>query len=324
MSQFFEGKKEGTQPVPKLFFKYLLQIYKTEKESSPIYFKLLFHAFSTAYEINVELIYQFVILAIQIIGFNLNEILIFFKITKLIIPEADLSLNQSQEILLAVLEVLTDIKTDLKCTIKEVCFSDFLKNLLIEVLQFNSPSVTSYKIIIKILAIEPLLVQSLTEETIRYAMLADNTGYCKEYNDLIISIFDTYLRLHRIESLVSKMVEALSSGLHVQNTPIKPLYVFRGKIDITENEIKPDYEVGKILTKEILECFSKCICHLASWQVINVFKTLLHFLNQVLENIDNTENGKWNAHFGIPSRIKRVSICCFRKPSALYLRSDSR
>lgn len=218
--------------------------------------------------------------------------MIFFKGSKLKISNEEVSLRQSQEILLAVLEVLTDLKIDLKCTLKDTTLSDFLKNLLIEFLYFNNPSVTSYKIFTTILSIEPLLVLSLTEETVCYAMLADNTNKCKEYNELILTIFDTYSRLHRIESLVSKMVEALSDGLHGVSSKINSLYVFNGVLDAPNCETTVDFKVERIMTQEILDSFSKSICQLASWQVINVFKTLLYFLNQVLENIDDTLNGK--------------------------------
>lgn len=292
MSQFFEQTKVEKQQIPKQFFKQLLQIYKTEKEFSPVYFRLLFHAFSTAYDNDFDLIYQFFIILIHIIGFDLNQKVLYFKVSKLTIPNEDISLKQSQEILLSIVEVMTELKIDLKCSIKDLTLSDFLKNLLVEFLYFNNPSVASYKIFTKILTIDPVVIQSLTEETLCFAMLADNTDHCKEYNDLILFIFDTYVRLHRVESLVSKMVEALNNGLHGQVTKINSLYMFRGSVDTVICKTLPDFNVEDILTKEILECFSKSICQLASWQVINVFKTLLHYLNEVLENINNADNGK--------------------------------
>lgn len=292
INYFFNGTKAEKQPFPKLFVKYLLQIYRNEKDLTSIHYKLLFHAFSTAYENDFDLVYKFFTLIVQIIGFDLNEKMIFFKASKLKIASDDISLTKSQEILLAVLEVLKDSKIDLKCTLKDTTFSDFLKNLLIEFLYFNNPSINSYKIFIRILSIEPLLIQSLTEETVCYAMLVDNTNKCKEYNNLILSIFDTYARLHRIESLVSKMVEALNNGLHGHSSKINSLYVFNGVLDAPNCEKTVDLQVERILSKEILDSFSKSICQLASWQVINVFKTLLHFLNQVLANIDHILNGR--------------------------------
>lgn len=292
MTYFFVGTKDETQPVAKLLFKFLIQIYKNEKETSPVLYKLLFHAFSTAYENDFDLIYQFFILIVQIIGFDLTEKLISFKGSRLKIPSDDISFKQSQQILLAILDVLSESKTNLKCAVKELTFSDFLKNILIEFLHFNTPSLTSYKIFTKILSIEPLVIQSLTEETLCYAMLTDNTNHFKEYNDLIVSIFDTYSRLHRIESLVSKMVEGLNNRLHGLNTKINSMYFFRGQIDINNSETVMEIQVENILTSEILTCFSKCICQLASWQVINVFKTLLHYLNKFLETIDNTDSGR--------------------------------
>lgn len=292
MTYFFDGTKDETQLVAKILFKCLIQIYKNKEETSPVLYKLLFHAFSTAYENDFDLIYQLFIIIVQIIGFDLTEKLISFKGSQLKILSDDISFKQSQQILLTILGVLSDTKTNLKCTLKELTFSDFLKNILIEFLHFNNPSPTSYNIFTKILSIEPLVVQSLTEETLCYAMLTDNTDHFKEYNDLIVSIFDTYSRLHRVESLVSKMVEGLNNRLHGLNTKINSMYVFRGAIDVNNSETIMEIQVENILTTEILTCFSKCICQLASWQVINVFKTLLHFFNKVLETIDNTDSGR--------------------------------
>lgn len=292
MTYFFEGTKDETHPIAKLFFKFLIQIYKNAKETSPVIYRLLFHSFSTAYENDFKLIYQFFILIVQIIGFDLTEKLISFKGSRLKISNEDISFKQSQQILLAILEILSDSKITLKCTVKELTFSDFVKNILIEFLYFNKSSVISYKIVTKLLNVEPLVIQSLTEETLCYAMLSDNTDHVKEYNELVVSIFDTYSQLHRVESLVSKMVEGLNNGLHGDNLKINSLYFFRGEVEVDNSERLMELQVENILTTEILNCFSRSICQLASWQVINVFKTLLHFLNRILETSVNTDSGR--------------------------------
>lgn len=289
LGEFFEGKNKEKQVIPRTVIKYLLQTYKANKETCHIYFKLFYHAFSTAYETDNSLVYQFFLIIIHLIGFDLSDKLISSKVN---IPSDKLSLKQSQDILLVLLEVLTEIKTDMDCTVKELSFRDFLKNLLIEFLHFDNPSITSYKIFIKILSIEPILIQYLTEETLCYAMLANNEDSYNEYNNLIKSIFEIYVRLHRVEGLVSKMIEGLNNGLHGKITKINSMYKFRGTFDVNISNKRSDFQVENILTVEILESFSKSLLELASWQIVNVFKTLLHFLEQVLKNIDDIENGE--------------------------------
>lgn len=290
LTQFFDGKNEEKekQQLPKQFFKSLLQLYK--KKHAALYFKLFFDAFSRAYENDFTLIYQFFVTIIQIIGFDLNDKVIFHKTSKLNISNEDLSLRHSTKILLSILEVMIHVKIDSNVLIKNISMSNFLKNLFIEFLYFNQPCKITYDIFLKMLTTDPLIIQSVTEETIGFAMLTNNSDCTFEYNKLITSIFDTYSRLHRVESLISKMIGVLDKNLHEESSKINSLYAFRGKINLNKNRERTDINVEQVLTKEILECFGKSIEQLASWQVVNVFKTLVHFLNQVLRNIDNTEN----------------------------------
>ncbi|KAJ8972405.1 hypothetical protein NQ317_010328 [Molorchus minor] len=159
----------------------------------------------------------------------------------------ELSLKKSQRILLELLDVFSHINNQLDIKVNEESFTEFLRNILKQLLFLKTPSSTSYKIFMKAIIIDPVVIEPMIDSIIRYAMTADNREQKEDYESLIIAVFDVYSKLHRIESLVAKIVSTLRS-------------------------------------------FSTCVCNLASWQVINVFKTLLYYLNKHLSCINKVEN----------------------------------
>ncbi|XP_018577936.1 uncharacterized protein LOC108916212 [Anoplophora glabripennis] len=290
IDHFFEDLKLEKKIIPKYLIKYMLNTYKTNQDAMLIY-KIIFHAFCAAYYQDFELIYKFLILLVHITGFNLKDKLILAKTTKLDLPKSELSLIKSQEIILVLLEVLSENKNDLNIKINDVTFTEFIRNILKQLLYFNTPSTTSYKIFLKSIAIDPLSIEPITDDIIIYTMISDKHKHSEYYEIFNINIFDIYSKLRRIEHFISKMVHTLNNYFNGQRKILEEVYKFNGEIDseevIMEGEnIKTDH----IFTEKILQQFSRCICNLASWQIINVFKTLLHQLHQILNDIDKNDH----------------------------------
>ncbi|KAJ8949966.1 hypothetical protein NQ318_002374 [Aromia moschata] len=294
VQKFFEDNKTEKPTVPKTLFKHLLNFYKDDTEKAKVKYKLILHALCKAYEADFNLSYKFVILLVHIIGFDLKDKLIFYKGSKLEIPVPEISLSKSQEIMLELLDILCRTNVKMDCSVKELMFSEFIRNILRQLLYLNTPSDTCYHIFIKAIVIDPVVIEPIIDGLICYTMTADNRKQETEYENLIVSIFEVYSKLHRIENLIAKLVSSLYDKFNGATIALKEIYEFRGQCDIDSRDIKAKhFKIDNILTKKILEYVSTCICNLASWQVINVFKTLLHYLKKHLSCIDITGNEDW-------------------------------
>ncbi|RZC42407.1 uncharacterized protein BDFB_000322, partial [Asbolus verrucosus] len=87
------------------------------------------------------------------------------------------------------------------------------------------------------------------------------------------------------------MIPTLKSG--IENPQLnETVYAFKGSLE--NHEINSEYNVDDILPKTVLKYFTNCIINLASWQVINLFKTLLYHLSKSVEELPELkgENGK--------------------------------
>lgn len=284
---FFEDMKLEKKTIPKSLFKYILQSYK--KQDSKYTYKIILHAFCAAYVTDFELVYKFFVLLIHSTGFNLKDKLILANTAKLDLPKSELSLIKSQEIILVLLEVLSENKNDLNAKINNITFTEFIRNIVKQLLFLSTPSTTCYKIFLKTITIDPLLIEPITNDIVIYAMILDNHEHNELYEEFIINIFDIYSKLRRVENFISKMVHALNFYFNGHGKAKKKIYEFNGEIDTEKIIIEEEHiKVSDIFTEKILQHFSKCIYNLASWQVINVFKTLIHQLRHVLNDIDKS------------------------------------
>lgn len=291
---FFQDVKLEKKGFPKSLMKYILQSYRTNQYTTFTY-KIIFHAFCAAYAADFELIYKFFILLVHTAGFNLKDKLILSRTTKLDLPKLELSLIKSQEVILVLLDVLNENKNDLNFEINNVKFTVFIRNIVKQFLFLNTPSSTCYNIFLKAVSIDPLLIEPIIDDIIIYAMISDNHEHKELYELFIINIFDIYSKLRRVENFISKMVHTLNAYFNGYRKALTEVYKFNGEIDTECAVNEGKHKVDGIFTEKILQHFSKCICNLASWQVINVFKTLLHQLRQILDDID--KNGKWMKYF---------------------------
>ncbi|KAJ8922237.1 hypothetical protein NQ315_004174 [Exocentrus adspersus] len=255
ITQFFEDVKIENQKIPKSLFKHLLYVY------------------------------------MHMIGFDLKDELVLSSpnIAALDLPKSELSLIKTQEILLVLFDVLSENNNDLDFEVNKVTFTAFIGNILKQLLYLGKPSNTSYKIFMKATDVDPLLIEPITESIIIYAV-RDGHKQENQYEAFIIHIFRIFSKLRRIENFISKIVNTLYYYFMGSNKVLEEVYAFNGEIDIGGVSLeKEKISAEDIFTDGILQHFSECICNLASWQIINVFKTLLFHMRQTLNEIDKND-----------------------------------
>lgn len=225
------------------------------------------------------------VILIETIGFNVNE---HFNLVQ-IKSSSGLYLDRSLGVLLQLFEVLTTIKTETTTPIQEIPFIEFIRNLLKSVIALTKfPNENCYQIFLRAIQIDPLIIEPMITEILIYIMLNDNSKNAKQYETLMIKIFEVFSKLHRIQNLISKMIPTLKSGF--ENRQLGDgIYKFRGENnDFILN--KTDYNASNMLPESVLNYFTNCVTTLASWQVMNLFKTLLHHLDQSVEGLP--KNGR--------------------------------
>lgn len=267
--------------------KHLIETYDSDETLACTSFKLLFSAFcksSSFYGIH-----RLFIICTEIIGFNTN---LCNGSHKKSLKNTEINLNKSLKILEHILQTINDSKCDLEHKIKETTFSDLIQNLLKSIIFCSKPSSISYNIFNAVIAINPLIIEAIINEIIVYSMLNDNKNQLNEYEQLLISIFDVFAKLHRIPNFIAKAIPTIKSALHGEKF-FSEVYKFRAE----QNEIEEcdDLNSDSILPENVLKSFTKCITNLASWQTINLLKTIVHHFNLAVDDIPNIEEGtKWN------------------------------
>lgn len=224
------------------------------------------------------------IILIDMMGIELKET---FNLPKMKYSVAVINVNQSLQIIKHLSDILSTMKIDLEHEVNNVTFSAFIKNVCRSIMvETKTPHRHCYRICINFIQISPLLVECVIDEIIIYFMLNDNSENAKDYEDLLLKVFETYNRLHRIQSLIYKIIMLLSSK--IDKNAMDSSYVF--KIDVGTPRKEQPLSVDNILPLSVLNYFVECIIYLASWQTINLFKTLLFHLDKAVEDLnDNTE-----------------------------------
>ncbi|XP_028150875.1 uncharacterized protein LOC114344224 [Diabrotica virgifera virgifera] len=265
----FENQQEDESGL-EMLLKHLIKICNSNKKFPEVQFKLVFHALAVAYENDPLLMFKFLVVLLRMTGFDFKDVLsltgVMFK-SELEVTE------RSQRIFLELLDVLEETKLDLRSKIGEVTVTDLLKSIITNSILCYTPSTLNYQLLKKIVILDPTLTQTLTEEILQYIVLANNEGQAEDYELLMLEIFDTFSKLHRIENLVSKIISVLNNYFDAK----------------TEESF--DLKTENVLTKKILDSFSRNIESLASWQVINVFKTFLFSLKKLVGNANGFQSG---------------------------------
>lgn len=265
-------------------FKYFILLYSQE-ELGNFGLKLILEGCFRNFK-NFDSLYKMLIILVDMIGFELKET---FNIHKLVYSVTALNIDQSLRIVNHLSDILSTMKIELGHEVNNVTFSTFLRNLCRSIMvETRVPHRYSYTICVNFIQISPLIVESVIDELIVYFMLNDNSENIKQYEVLLLKIFETYNKLHRIQNLISKMIMVISSEVN-KNTLVSSSYKF--KIDVELLQKQYSLSVDSMLPISVLNYFVESIIYLASWQTFNLFKTLLFHLDKAVENLNNNIEG---------------------------------
>lgn len=240
-------------------------------------YKLLFQSVCNLHNKNFKAIYNFFVFLIHNLGFNVSDA--FHLKSSLRLQNVHLSF--SLEVLADVINILTTQNYALDFIINKLSFSDFLKNILssmMNVAVFSNLQV--YSIIHSVVSINPLIIEQNIFNILGYLMInPHNTSEIQQNcENLMVSIFQVFSKLHRIEKLVSVMIRSVKCKLEANCGQETISYNYVGKNDLKDKALVALPEADSVLSNTVLLAFYNSIISLLSWQVINIFKTLnFHF-----------------------------------------------
>lgn len=289
---FFEEEEGEVPQIPKVFFKKLKLYNELDVKKSQFVLKLLVDAYYEAFSKDFLMVYKFFIILIESFGFNVSA---SFKMNNLHLKllNSQTEWGNSLAKLVIVLEVLSEKKCTLDMKVNNVVFSEFLLNLVKTIIGCagGCSILDVYRVLNCVIAINPLLIESLIDDLLTYIMFSDNQNSKTEYEQLLESIFEVYSKLHRIQKLVFKLVQVVQLKVKSEYKKSDCIYEFVGTA-IKEEATCTQYNVEEILPQRVLVYFSQCVSSLASWQVMNLFKTLMFHLNAfVEEDLKTVANG---------------------------------
>lgn len=257
---------------------------KKKLDLSKFSYRLLFQCVCNLYSSNFKQIYSVFIFLMNSLSFNLARTFNVKNSSRLL----DVYLSFSLAVLKDVINILANRVCVLDCTINQISFSDFLKDVLTAVINLVPTSnLHVYSIIESIISINPLIIEQLIAEVLTYLIINEHsTSEIQEnYEKLMVAIFQVFSKLHRIEKLVSIIIRSLKNKLKNNCKEDKIYYEFLGINDLVEETqiVLPEIEI--VLSDVVLQAFSANMMNLLSWQVINIFKTLNFHFAETLETI---------------------------------------
>lgn len=277
MQQFYENNEDSSSDsLLKHFVKSFVNLCNTSINISVNVLRIYFNSLCSEYKNHPIFIYKFSVVLFQIIGFDISEKFNIEVSEKL---KCNIEFEKSLAIALPIFDLLSCFKIELDLKIGEVSFSQLIQTLILITINVSeSPNKLSLKIIYFCIDIDPLVVDSVISKILQYLMLKKNN--CKvEYIELLTVIFNVFVKLHRIQNLISKMFPVLkeSSDENAGVTNDTSLCADGSPVDV-------EHCIENIFPVEVLHCFSDCITHLASWQIMNLFKTFLYHLKLCVDD----------------------------------------
>lgn len=290
LQQYFgEASSKEELLLPELLFNSFPKFYQLNNDKARLAYKLLFHSYCKAYNNQFQMTFKFFILLLRNLGFDCTKDLKLLNFSK--IQNMDTSLDKSTLILAELLNVLLKNNNTLDFVLHEITFTKFLQNIVLSVIYLVSrPNTTIIDILCTVTSISPLSIEPVIGKILTFIMLANNSSYILKYEQLMISIFQVFAKLHRIEKLISTMLPALKLGLEATVEENHPHYKFRGVNDLKNESPYFKRNVSRIFSQPILKWFSQYITGLASWQVINLIKTFMFHLEYA---VTNTRDGMY-------------------------------
>lgn len=281
MKNIFEDKDtDKLSTIPKLIFESLLTFYKLDLDTAVFSYKAIFYSYCKSYNNDFSMIFKFFLLLLEHLRLVTHEDTRISNSLEFVNAESEKF--QDLAILKELLSVLTTTKNTLNCSVKDITFTDTLRKITITTLQLTDKSCMNdtLKILSNIVAVDPLVIEPIISEILVLIMLSDHSEHQLCYDQLMVSVFEVFAKLHRIQSLISKMVPALKAGLDGTFKSDNLTYDFQ-----SINDKESALRIEDILSKPVLSYFADCITTLASWQVMNLFKTFMFHLNAALETI---------------------------------------
>lgn len=274
-----------------IVFDVISSFYSNQKFSlAKFSYKLLFNCVCNLYNENFSSVYAFLVFLVNNIGFDISN-LYNLKNSRML---NNVDLNFALDVLAEVLNILTNQNSSLNCTISNVTFSDFLKILLSSVMSLTvCPNLHVYRIFHSIIAINPLIIEQIASDILAY-LIINRHDLLHEYEKVIVSTFQVFSKLHRVEKLVHLILQAINEELNGTDKKEKVNFIFLGIIDQAENTTVTLPNVESIFSRTVLQAFSNCIINLHSWQFINIFKTFNFHFSKMLEV---TSEGKLDLNF---------------------------
>ncbi|CAH0548101.1 unnamed protein product [Brassicogethes aeneus] len=283
INKFFDQEATTEKyPVPKAVFKYISNAYENNLIESKALYRLLFDAFCAAYD-KFDVVYKCFILLNVIIGYDVKELYGLKKVSKLSLPST--TITKSNEIFLELLSVLCKHSDSNDFKVNEVTITDLLQKMLVTFMGLTNANSNIYQIFLRVITFNPLIIESIIKPIIVFSMLAENSNHKNDYIQFLTAVFEVFSKLHRTQNFIAKLVPTIKAALEGEQF-VKSEINFAGTLDVSKNQ-DVDFKIENILPQEVLEYFKQCVANLASWQVMNLFKTLLFHLNAAVEELQN-------------------------------------
>lgn len=269
-------------------FEHIALLHNQNQSLAKCAYRLLFQGVCNLYGNNFKEVYKFLVVLLGHLGFYLSETFHFKNVAQLQNIRYDLSF--SLDVIAEVFIILTNHECLLNCTVNNVTFSEFIKSVVLSLTYLAlSPNSKVYSIFHSTVILNPLIIEQIVAEILIYLMIKQHfsTEIKHDYEKFMISIFQVFSKLHRIEKFVSITIQSLKSELEGEFKSEKVRYNFRGTNNLFDKNTVVLPHVQDIFPTTVLNAFSQHVTSLASWQVINIFKTFnYHFTATVELNID--------------------------------------
>lgn len=279
--------------------------------------KLFLQSLWSFYSNNFKEIYKFCVILMYRLGFDVEE---EFHLNNTDILQNDTLLSNSLSVLAEVFAVLSELNCSCDSTVNEISFTNFLKTILLSIMNLTQTPTDVYSIMINIFVINPLIAEQLMSEISIYLMVKPTVSLetKEDHEKLLTHIFQIFAKLHRIEKLIAIMAIALKSGFEGSHKSEKALYFFCGQNDLT-GKSATESTLDVVLSDSVLHCLSQHITVLANWQVINVFKSFLYHLNAALDSINKGEFRYFKDQVTNPQFFRRKLCALHRNIRCLIL-----
>lgn len=266
----------------------LQDLYNSDTANAKIGFKVIFTAFLTSHKSQTMHIYKFFILLLQLIGFKVDA---KFNTN---LPNIDLQydLNKSISILADIFEIISRENVTMDGKINEITFNDCVKFVTNSIMRLESqPSLSSLKLFQYVIVIDPLIIDSSISEILSFITLSKKPdGLQISYSNLMIALFEMYMKLHRVHKFSSELLRTLKNTLHGNLEEKQPDFEFKQEI-YKSKHLETVSSVREMFPDSVVNYFYQCITLQSSKQVISIMRTLVNQLEEIVDQLEHCADG---------------------------------